>query len=127
MHNSKYATCEPCSAAYVITRASRSDHHPRIYYGLVALGNSVIKDARLCDRWSIERNILCFEMEVADIMNTLLCLVIIGICDYSDSHKNDRFQGYAAAIAALYAKRLLLYIKDSSGMDGMALRSTKDD
>lgn len=50
---------------------------------------------------------ICFEMEAAGIMNTFPCLVIRGICDYADSHKNDRWQGYAAATAAAYAKELL--------------------
>jgi hypothetical protein len=31
---------------------------------------------------------LCFEMQVASLINIFLCLVIRGICDYSDSHKN---------------------------------------
>lgn len=46
-------------------------------------------------------------MEAAGIMNTFPCVVIRGICDYADSHKNDRWQGYAAATAAAYAKELL--------------------
>lgn len=50
---------------------------------------------------------ICFEMEAAGIMNTFPCVVIRGICDYADSHKNDRWQGYAAATAAAYAKELL--------------------
>lgn len=40
-------------------------------------------------------------------MNTFPCLVICGICDYSDSHKNKNWQAYAAAVAAVYAKELL--------------------
>ncbi len=40
-------------------------------------------------------------------MNNFPCLVVRGICDYSDSHKNDRWQRYAAAAAAAYAKELL--------------------
>lgn len=40
-------------------------------------------------------------------MNHFLCLVIRGICDYADSHKNDRWQQYAALTAAAYAKQLL--------------------
>ncbi|KAI9766873.1 MAG: hypothetical protein M1839_004741 [Geoglossum umbratile] len=40
-------------------------------------------------------------------MNDFPCLVIRGICDYSDTHKNDRWQRYAAATAAAYAKELL--------------------
>ena len=40
-------------------------------------------------------------------MDTFSCLVIRGICDYSDTHKNKCWQPYAAAAAAAYAKELL--------------------
>jgi nucleoside phosphorylase len=126
-HNTKHATCGPCSANYLTRWPSRSDHHPRIHYGLIASGNRVMKDAKLRDRWSMERNVLCFEMEAAGIMNTLPCLVIRGLCDYSDSHKNKRFQEYAAATAASYAKLMLSYMKDSSDLDGTAFRSATED
>ncbi|PGH29263.1 hypothetical protein GX50_07978 [[Emmonsia] crescens] len=46
-------------------------------------------------------------MEAAGLMDVIPCLVIRGICDYADSHKNKRWQDYAAAIAAAYAKELL--------------------
>jgi nucleoside phosphorylase len=46
-------------------------------------------------------------MEAAGLMNSFPCLVIRGICDYADSHKNDRWQRYAAATAAAYAKEFL--------------------
>ena len=51
--------------------------------------------------------VLCFEMEAAGLMNTFPCLIIRGICDYSDSHKNKNWQAYAAAVAAVYTKELL--------------------
>jgi hypothetical protein len=51
-------------------------------------------------------------------MNTLPCLAIRGICDYSDSHKNKIFQNYAAAAAAAYAKLLLSYVKSSGDPEG---------
>jgi hypothetical protein len=41
-------------------------------------------------------------------MKRFPCLIIRGICDYSDSHKNKIWQSYAAATAAAYAKELLL-------------------
>jgi hypothetical protein len=41
------------------------------------------------------------------VMNQLPFLVIRGICDYSDSHKNKKWQGYAALTAAAYGKMLL--------------------
>ena len=62
------------------------------------------------ERWRRESDVLCFEMEGAGLMNTFPCLVIRGICDYADSHKNKRWQEYAAATAAAYAKELLYVI-----------------
>jgi len=42
------------------------------------------------------------------MINNYQCLVVRGICDYADSHKNKEWQGYASAAAAAYAKELLL-------------------
>jgi nucleoside phosphorylase len=83
-----------------------------IHYGTIASGNSVIKDATVRDQICTELGgeVLCFEMEAAGLMNTFPCLVVRGICDYADSHKNKRWQPYAAAVAAAYAKELLLVI-----------------
>lgn len=49
-------------------------------------------------------------MEAAGLINQFPCLVIRGICDYSDLHKNKEWQGYAAMAAAAYAKDLLCQI-----------------
>ena len=54
--------------------------------------------------------VLCFEMEAAGLMNKFPCLVIRGICDYADSHKNKKWQAYAAGTAAACAKEVLLVI-----------------
>ncbi|UKZ49434.1 hypothetical protein TrVGV298_003681 [Trichoderma virens] len=62
------------------------------------------------DRLAAEKDVLCFEMEAAGLMNHFPCLVIRGICDYSDSHKNKEWQGYAAMTAAAYAKDVLTRI-----------------
>ncbi|CAI7613127.1 unnamed protein product [Penicillium viridicatum] len=59
------------------------------------------------DRLAAEKDVLCFEMEAAGLMNTFPCLVIRGICNYSDSHKNKEWQGYAAMVAAAYTNDLL--------------------
>lgn len=69
-----------------------------------------MKHALLRDRLAAEKDVLCFEMESAGLMNQFPCLVIRGICDYSDSHKNKEWQGYAAMAAAAYAKDLLYRI-----------------
>lgn len=80
---------------------------PVIHYGNIASGSSLMKDALERDKIAAQEDILCFEMEAAGLMNHFPCIVIRGICDYADSHKNDLWQGYAAMAAAAYAKDLL--------------------
>jgi nucleoside phosphorylase len=46
-------------------------------------------------------------MKAAGLINDFPYLVIRGICDYSDSHKNKVWQRYAALAAAVYIKDLL--------------------
>ena len=86
-----------------------------IHYGTIASGNTLVKDAMYRDEvlsWLRRENIrpLCFEMEAAGLMNAFPCMVIRGICDYGDSHKNDEWQRYAAAAAAAFAKELLGFV-----------------
>lgn len=91
----------------VTTRPSRKNQEPVIHCGLIASGNRLMKDATLRDKLATERGILCFETEAAGLMNMFPTLVIRGICDYADSHKNKDWQGFAAMAAAAYAKDLL--------------------
>jgi len=89
------------------------EDNPAIYYGLIASGNQLMKDALIQDTLAKEKEVLCFKMEAAGLMNHFPCLVIRGICDYADSHKNKEWQGYAAMAAAAYAKDLLYRIAPS--------------
>lgn len=58
----------------------------------------------------LETGALCFEMEAAGSMMDFPCIVICGVCDYADSHKNKQWQGYTALVAVLYTKELLGYV-----------------
>ncbi|KAF5125128.1 Ankyrin repeat domain-containing protein 50 [Metarhizium anisopliae] len=78
-----------------------------IHYGLIASADNLLKDAYIRDKLAMEKDVLCFEMEAAGLMDNFPCLAIRGICDYSDTHKNDEWQGYTAMTAAAYAKNLL--------------------
>ncbi|QYT04235.1 Ankyrin repeat protein [Trichoderma simmonsii] len=100
--------CAP-GAAYSGISFKRGDEkdNPAIHYGLIASANRLMKDALVRDRIAAEMDVLCFETEAAGLMNHFPCLVIRGICDYSDTHKNKEWQGYAAMAAAAYAKDLL--------------------
>ncbi|KAK8084514.1 hypothetical protein PG997_005785 [Apiospora hydei] len=92
-----------------VHHAGLSPANPNIHYGVIASGNSVIKNAIARDKIveDIGGDCLCFEMEAAGLMNNMPCLVIRGICEYTDSNKNDEWQKYAALTAAAYAKELL--------------------
>jgi nucleoside phosphorylase len=84
------ATCERCSKEKVIERQSRSQEI-MVHYGTIASGNQVMRDGATRDRISLRLGgVLCFEMEAAGLMDSFPCLVIRGICDYADSHKNKR-------------------------------------
>ncbi|CAI7648129.1 unnamed protein product [Penicillium bialowiezense] len=86
---------------------TEDEDNPTIHYGLIASSNQLMKDALVRDKLAAKKDVLCFEMEAAGVMNSFRCLVIRGICDYSDSHKNKEWQGYAAMVAAAYAKDIL--------------------
>ena len=62
------------------------------------------------DKIAKEEGVIYFEIEAARLMDNFPCLVIRGICNYIDSHKNKLWQPYAAATAAAYAKYLLSQI-----------------
>ena len=106
------ADCSKCDSAQSIRRVERLPLEPEIHYGVVASGNLLIKDIPLRDdiiQFTGE-DCLCVEMEAAGLMDCFPCMVIRGISDYADSHKNDRWQRYAAATAAAFAKELLSHV-----------------
>jgi nucleoside phosphorylase len=103
---------ETCDKTKVVSRHDRStdEDSPTVHYGVIASANQAMKDASIRDKLATENVILCFEMEAAGLINHFPCIVIRGICDYSDSHKNKEWQGYAAMTAAAYTKDLLYRI-----------------
>ncbi|KAK3386814.1 violaceus kinesin [Podospora didyma] len=106
------ADCLECSMSALEQRAPRQEEgRIKVHYGTIASGNQVMRNGAMRDAISSELGgVLCFEMEAAGLMNTFPCLVIRGICDYADSHKNKTWQPYAAATAAACARELLSVI-----------------
>ncbi|TFB02983.1 hypothetical protein CCMA1212_005159 [Trichoderma ghanense] len=103
--------CTHCDPSMVVQREARGDDL-MIHCGLIASGNQVIKDAILRDSLyrRFDEKLLCVEMEAAGLMNDFPCMVIRGVCDYADSHKNKKWQDYAAAVAAACAKAYLTVV-----------------
>lgn len=102
--------CVNCDRSKLFLRPPRGHQEPVIHYGLIGSANQVVKDGKRRDQLAREFGIYCVDMEAAGLMNDFPCLVIRGICDYADSHKSKEWQGYAAAVAAAYAKELLLIV-----------------
>ncbi|MCJ1230398.1 hypothetical protein MMC12_007072 [Toensbergia leucococca] len=106
-HRRGDATCASCEESGLVPRASRENDNPVVHYGLIASGNQVMRNGITREKFRKELNVLCFEMEAAGLMDNFPCLVVRGVCNYADSHKNKQWQSYAAATAAAYAKELL--------------------
>ncbi|KAF5661331.1 kinesin [Fusarium denticulatum] len=103
--------CERCDIDKEIRRKEYDNRRIAVHYGTIASGNQVMRDGQLRDQVSRALGgVLCFEMEAAGLMNSFPCLVIRGICDYADSHKNKKWQPYASAAAAICAKEILSII-----------------
>ncbi|KAL2820313.1 Pfs, NACHT and ankyrin domain protein [Aspergillus granulosus] len=104
--------CRGCDRADEVQRHPRDTIDPEIHYGTIASGNTLVKNADTRDRIvaDLGEDCICVEMEAAGLMYHFPCLVIRGICDYADSHKNDQWQRYASATAAAYTKELLAYV-----------------
>ena len=97
-------TCEElkCHDQELILRARQSQpSNPVVHLGLIASGDTVMKSGEDRDHIADRDDVIAFEMEGAGVWeNVPSALVIKGVCDYADSHKSKRWQGYAAATAA---------------------------
>ncbi|KAG6000031.1 hypothetical protein E4U54_001574 [Claviceps lovelessii] len=81
----------------------------RVHNGPIATGNSVIRTGDLRDSVSKSLGgVLCFDTVPADLMHELPCASIRGICNYTDIHANRKWRGHAAAVAAAFAKEVVL-------------------
>ncbi|KAH7116235.1 nucleoside phosphorylase domain-containing protein, partial [Dendryphion nanum] len=123
---SKHDDCkECCDSDYIISRSDRGDgatrlrDEPRVHFGNIASSNQLQISAMERNRVQKEHDAICFEMEAAGVCEENPCVVIRGICDYADSHKNKGWQDYAAAAAAACAKGLLSMIPAVEAVNGV--------
>lgn len=83
------------------------DFGSNIYIGRIGSGNTVMKNGEIRDWIAKKHNLIAFEMEGAGAWDEVPCLVVKGVCDYADSHKNKRWQDFAAATAASVMRAIL--------------------
>ncbi|KZL79244.1 kinesin light chain 1 [Colletotrichum incanum] len=114
-------SCEKlqCDGGRVVSRKRLKAEHPgddavtaegpQVFVGRVGSGDTVMKSGLDRDRVAAQHSLIAFEMEGAGVWDEIPSVVVKGVCDYADSHKNKNWQNFAAATAASTTKALLEY------------------
>jgi nucleoside phosphorylase len=88
---------------------------PRVFLGTIGSSNILLKDAAYRDRLRDKHSIRAVEMESAGLVDATWfqqCgyLIVRGTCDYCNKNKGNKWQRYAAAIAASYARSVIEFV-----------------
>lgn len=110
----------------------RVEMAPKVFLGVIASGNTLLKDSEMRDKLRDELNARAVEMESSGIADASWLnektnyYAVRGTCDYCDDFKNDIWQNYAAIIAAAYTKSLLESIPGEKGKKKLGKSNTKN-
>ena len=112
-----HASCEElgCDLLKLIPRnssgAEESYYMPSVHYGTYASADTVMRSGEDRDEIAKNEDIISFEMEAVGVWQSFpgRAIIIKGVCDYADSHKNKQWQPYAARTAAAYMKVFLTH------------------
>jgi nucleoside phosphorylase len=84
-----------------------------MHFGPIASGDTVMKSGASRDRIAKEIDVIGFEMEGVGVSETWQNVVVIkGVCDYADSHKDKKWQRHAAATAAACMRAVLAKMEE---------------
>jgi nucleoside phosphorylase len=88
----------------------------KAHYGSIGSGDSLVRDAQWRDELAGRYGVIAMEMEAAGVaaaarQRGVPWFVVRGISDYCDGRKNDRWQNYAALMAASYTRTLLRFFR----------------
>jgi nucleoside phosphorylase len=104
-------TCEKlgCDKMRLVDRhkASSEQNAVSVHFGVMGSGDVIMKSGQHRDRLAKDAGIIAVEMEGAGVWDHFPSIVVKGVCDYADSHKNKNWQDYAAATAAAGMKAFL--------------------
>ncbi|KAK5710587.1 hypothetical protein LTR15_012916 [Elasticomyces elasticus] len=90
-----------CQALGCQPSHSNPIRNTKLHFGWYASANAVMKSGHRRDLLIKEDTVIGFEMEGAGAWEKLPTIVVKGVVDYADSHKNKQWRGYPAARAAL--------------------------
>lgn len=89
--------------------------NPNIFFGLVGSGDTVMKSGYDRDRLAAAEDIIAFEMEAAGLWEDVPSLVVKGVFDYGDSHKNKLWHHFSSATAACTARAIIERLPRTEG------------
>jgi nucleoside phosphorylase len=99
-----------CSENQICRRRTHAEaESPRIHVGIIASSDTVMKSGEHRDNLVKSGDVVGFDMGGAGVGDIIPCILVKGVCDYADSHKNKLWQVYAAATGASAAKAFLEY------------------
>jgi nucleoside phosphorylase len=92
---------------------------PRVHYGRIGSGNTLLRDSNFRDELAHPNELRAIEMEgsgIADATWDAGCgyLLVRGVSDHADHNKADKWQPYAALVAAAYARSVLEIVFEGS-------------
>jgi nucleoside phosphorylase len=107
-----YSTDDPTVQIRHPRDPNRRAGKPKVHYGRIGSANILLRDSKRRDALRDEYAARAIEMEGAGIADGTWefgqsYMLIRGISDYGDCQKNDKWQGYAAVVAAAYARALI--------------------
>ncbi|KAH7152006.1 nucleoside phosphorylase domain-containing protein [Dactylonectria estremocensis] len=71
-----------------------------VFVGRFGSGDTVLTSGEKRNTIAKRQGVMAFKMEGARVWDEIPCIIAKGVCDYTDSHKNDLWQDFAAAPAA---------------------------
>ncbi|SMR58378.1 unnamed protein product [Zymoseptoria tritici ST99CH_1E4] len=108
-----HEVCATALTADCLTLGCKPQHsnndriETKIHFGRYASGNAVMKSGHRRDLLIRDEKVIAFEMEGAGAWEVFGTIVVKGIVDYADSHKNKKWRGCPAARAALCAAAMI--------------------
>ncbi|QLI68890.1 uncharacterized protein G6M90_00g061270 [Metarhizium brunneum] len=95
----------------VVKRRTReAEKRTRVWYGMIGSASTLVENASKRDELRDKHNLVGIETAAAGIVPIIPVGVVRGVCDYADERTNEAWLPYAAAMAAAYAKEIILQI-----------------
>ena len=111
-HHVGGSNCSSCDCAELTERLPRVNQDLIFHRGTILSGDTTMENPHRRNEISrIFHGAICFETEAAGVMDDKRCLIIRGIADYADSHKDVLWQNYAAGTAAAFAREFIFTIQ----------------